>query len=359
VLFVVLAPALSRRNARPSRGRRLATRLLERLHGTRKVGRTLPPDAPRPQPELEEPRLADPGPLELSRRDYVAIVRRALKETADDNLTNIAAALAYYAFLALPSVLMVAVGTFGLVGDPSAAGSLVGRLSGILPGQAQTLLKDSLATLTQTKSTGAAVLAIGTVLALWSLTGAMQNVIWGLNIAYERDETRPFIRRRLTSLAMVGFAGLGVLLVFGLLVLGPQMTTWIGNAVGQETLVSWAWWIAEWPVLIAGLLVSSAGIYYLGPNVKHPRWQFLSFGAIFGIVVWLAISGAFAVYVSKFGSYNKSWGSLSAVVVLLTWLWLSSLALLIGAEINAEAERSRELRRGEHAETELQAPTKT
>jgi membrane protein len=97
---------------------------------------------------------------------------------------------------------------------------------------------------------------------------------------------------------------------------------------------------------------------YYGPNVEHPRWRFLSFGSVFALVVWLIASGAFAFYASRFGSYNKTWGSLAAVVVMLTWLWLSSVALLLGAEINAEAERSRELRRGEPAEVELQAPAK-
>jgi membrane protein len=315
--------------------------------------------APQPQPEREEPKLDDPTPTKLSKRDYVAIVKRAAKEVGDDNLTSIAAALAYYAFLAIPSVLMVAVGIFALVGDPSAVNSLVDRLSGIIPDQAQSLLRDSLTTLTQNKGTGVSILVIGTLLALWSVTGAMQNVMWGLNIAYERDESRGFVRRRLTALEMVVFVALGVLLVFGLLVLGPHMVTWIGDASGQKTLVSWLWWVAQWPILIAGLLVAFAGIYYLGPNVDHPRWQFLTFGAVFGVVSWLALSGLFAFYVSRFGSYNKTWGSLASVVVMLTWLWLSGFALLFGAEINAEAERSRELRRGEPAEVDLQAPTKS
>ena len=296
--------------------------------------------------------------MQLSGRDYVAIARRAVKETLDDNLTNIAAALAYYAFLAVPSVLMMALGIFGLVGDPEAAKSVVDRLSGILPTQAQSLLQTSLTTLTERKGTGVTVLLIGTVLALWSLTGAMQNVIWGLNIAYERDETRSFVRRRLTSLAMVVAGAFGVLLVLGVLVLGPHLTRWTGEAVDNTTLVDWLWWIAAWPLLVGGLLVAFAGIYYLGPNVEHPRWTFLSFGAILGTVIWLVLSGLFAYYTSKFGSYNKTWGSLSAVVVMLTWLWLSSLALLFGAEVNAEAERSRELRRGEPAEVRLQAPAK-
>ena len=141
--------------------------------------------------------------------------------------------------------------------------------------------------------------------------------------------------------------------------LGPHLSGWVGRAVGAEGAVKIAWWAAEWPLLVAGLLLAFAGILYLGPNVVHPRWRFLSFGAVFALLVWLAASGAFAFYASRFGSYNKTWGSLSAVVVMLTWLWLSSVALLFGAEINAEAERSRELRRGEPAEVELQAPTKS
>jgi membrane protein len=255
-------------------------------------------------------------------------------------------------------VLMVALGIFGLVSDPAGAAALVDRLSGVMPSDARRLLQDSLTRITTDNGTGVIILIVGCALALWSLTGAMQNVIWGLNIAYERDETRGFVRKRVTGLTMVVFAGGAVLLVFALLVLGPHMVKWIGDAVGQESLVSWMWWTAQWPILLAGLLVAFAGILYLGPNVDHPRWSFLSFGAVLAIVLFLILSGAFAFYASRFGSYNKTWGSLSAVVVMLTWLWLSSVALLFGAEVNAEAERSRELRRGEPAEVELQAPLK-
>jgi len=313
---------------------------------------------PQPQPEHGEPRLADPTPTKLSGRDYLAILKRALKEVSADNLTNIAAALAYYAFLAIPSVLMVAVGVFALVGSPDDASRLVDRLGTVIPGQAQELLRTSLANVTKNSSTGISVLVIGVVLALWTLTGAMQTLMWGLNVAYDRDETRGFVRKRVTALSMIAFAGLGVLLTFGLLVLGPHIAHWIGDAVDQQGLVTWLWWTAQWPILILGLLAAFAGMYFLGPNVEHPRWQFLTFGAVFGIVVWLALSGLFAFYASRFGSYNKTWGTLAAVVVMLTWLWLTSLAILIGAEVNAEAERSRELRRGEPAERELQAPAK-
>jgi membrane protein len=186
----------------------------------------------------------------------------------------------------------------------------------------------------------------------------MQNVIWALNVAYDREETRGFVRRRLTAWGMAFFALLAFALVFGLLVLGPHLSGWIGRATGAERAVETAWWAAQWPLLLVGLLLAFGAMLYLGPNVEHPRLRFLTFGAIVALVVWLAASGAFAFYVSKFGSYNKTWGALSAVVILLTWLWLSALALLFGAEIDAEAERSRELRRGEPAEADLQAPAK-
>ena len=320
--------------------------------------RPLPDEAPEPQPEREEPRLAEPTPTDLSKRDYVAIFRRALKKAMDDHITNLAAALAYYAFLAIPSALLVALGLFSLLADPGTVASLVDKLGKIMPGEATSLIKDSLTQMTQRQAAGATLIGIGGLLAVWSLGGAMQNVMWALNTAYDRKETRSFVRRRLTAWVMVLFALIGFVLTFGLLVLGPQLSRWIGSALDAKTLVTSLWWIAQWPLLVAGLIATFAGILYLGPNVEHPRWRFLSFGAVVAVVVWLLASGAFALYVSQFGAYNKAWGALSAVVILLTWFWLSGVALLLGAEINAEAERSRELRSGEPAEVELQAPAK-
>jgi membrane protein len=318
----------------------------------------LPDEAPQPQPEREEPKLAEPKPSDLSKRDYLAILKRAAKEAGDDHITNLAAALAYYAFLAIPSVLLVALGVFSLVAGPHAITTLIDKLSTVMPDQATSLLKSNLTNMTKKQATGATIIGIGGLLALWSMSGAMQNLMWALNSAYDRDETRGFVKRRLTAFAMVLFALVGLVLGFGLLVLGPHLSTWIGDAVGQPHLVRILWWVAQWPLLIGGLFVAFAGVLYLGPNVDHPRWRFLTFGSVVAVVIWLLATGAFSFYVSKFGSYNKTWGALSAVVVLLTWFWLSGVALLFGAEVNAEAERSRELRRGEPAEQELQAPAK-
>ena len=316
-------------------------------------------EGPQPQPEHEEPRVADPTPNDLSKRDYAAILVRAGKKSLRDHITNLAAALAYYAFLAIPALMLVAVGIFGLFADEDAVTSIIQRLEGVAPQEALNLLEDSLRRVTETQSgSGLAMIIVGSVLALWTLTGSMETLMWSLNSAYDREETRGFVKRRLTGLAMVFLMLFAFVLVFGLLVLGPHLSGWIGDAVGMEAVVKWLWWTAQWPILLLGLLFAFGTIFYLGPNVDHPRWSFLTFGTVISVVVWLLASGAFSVYVSQLGSFNKMWGSLAAVIIMLTWLWISGLALLFGAEVNVEAERSRELRRGEPASDELQAPSK-
>jgi membrane protein len=312
-----------------------------------------------PQPEQKEPRLAEPTPSDLSRRDWIAIFVRAAKESMNDHVTNLAAALAYYAFLAIPAALLVAVAIFGLVADADAVTTIVNKLRSVAPEEALTLIRDTLDRVTETtSSSGITMLVVGLALALWTVTGAMDTLMWALNTAYDRDETRGFVKRRLIALAMVTLLLVAFVLAFGLLVLGPALSGWIGSAVGAEAVVKVLWWTAQWPILILGLLAAFATILYLGPNVDHPRWQFLSVGTVVSVLVWLLASGGFALYVSQFSSYNKAWGSLAAVIIMLTWLWISGLALLFGAEVNAEAERSRELRRGQPAEVELQAPTR-
>jgi membrane protein len=274
----------------------------------------------------------------------VAIVKRAVKASLDDHITNIAAALAYYAFLAVPAAMMVALGVFSLVADASSIQTLVDKLGTVIPAQAAELLEGSLTRMSESTGSGVAILVVGLAVALWSVTGAMQNLMWALNLAYNRDESRGFLRRRMVALAMMTFAFLGFVLMVGVLVLGPHLSRWFGEALGAESAVRWAWLVGQWPLLIVGLVVVFAGLLYLGPDVEHRHWSFLTLGTVLAVVVWLLVSAAFAVYTSQFGAYNKAWGSLSAVVVMLTWLWLSSLALLFGAEVNAEAERSRGVR---------------
>jgi membrane protein len=319
----------------------------------------LPEGAPTPQPERREPKIEDPGLTELSKRDWNAIMIRAGKEALDDQITDLAAALAYYSFLAIPSILLVALGVFSVFADESAVQSLIDRVGRVAPPEATALLEDSLTRMTQNSSGGWAMAIVGFLLALWTTTGAMTAFMRALNRAYDREETRGFVRQRVVAILMVAIMLVAFALVFGLLVMGPALSGWIGDAVGLEAVLNWVWWVAQWPVLIVGLLLAFATVLYLGPNVEHPKWHFITPGSVFAVVVWLLVSGLFAVYTALFASYNKAWGSLAAVIIMLTWLWLTGLALLVGAEINAEAERSRELREGKPAERHLQAPAKS
>jgi membrane protein len=320
--------------------------------------RPLPPEAPAPQPERHERRLRDPEVSDLSGRDWKAVVLRAAKEAKDDTVTDIAAALAYYAFLAIPAALLVSLGVFSVLAGPETIERVLDKLGTVVPAETIDLLRESLTRAIENRSGGLVLIVLGFLLALWTATGAMNALMRGLNAVYHRDETRGFFRQRITALGMLACLLLAFGLSFGLLVLGPVISGWLGGLLNLESVFGWIWWTIQWPILVGGLMFVFAGIFYLGPNVDHPRWSVLSLGSGVAVAIWLVASGLFAVYVGLFGSYNKAWGSLAAVIIMLTWLWLSALALLFGAEINAEVERSRELRQGKRAEVDLQAPSR-
>jgi membrane protein len=314
-------------------------------------------DGPSPQPERREPRVDDPGLRDLSMRDYAAILVRALKKANHNQIGHLAQAVAFNAFLAIPSTLLLALGIFSSVAGPDSVNSLLDHLSNVVPASALDLVRQSLQQVLASQQ-GGLMIAVGAALALWSLSGAMQTVMWSLNTAYEREETRGFLRARAVSVLMALCMAAAVVLVVVALVLGPLISGWIDDNVDAWGAATWLWDIGRFPVLVAGLLASFASVLYLGPNVRHKRFQFITPGAVTAVLVWLVVSGGFAVYANRFGSYNKAWGSLAAVIVTLTWLWLSSLALLLGAEINAETERSRGLRSGDRERGGLDPPAK-
>jgi membrane protein len=307
-------------------------------------------DEPGPTPELHEPRLESPRLRDLSLADWKAILIRAAKQFLDDNAPLLASALAYATFFAIPSTLLVVVGLFTLVAGPDTIASLMTHLHGVMPAQATQLLNDSLRNLEQKPSSGVIMTVVGFVLALWSTTGAMNAFMTAINIAYDRKDRRSFVRKRIVALKMVVVMGFAFVLVAVLLIFGPQVEHFLASHMGPGgQVLDWLWWVVQWPILLIGLLGAFATLLYLGPDVDHPKWEFLTPGSLVAALLWIASSGLFAVYTSMFGSYNKTWGTLSAVIVMLTWLWLSSMALLFGAEINAEVERSRQLRGGDPA----------
>ncbi len=275
-------------------------------------------------------------------RSMWVVLRRAVTEARDDEVPMIARALAYSLFLAIPAAVLLALGIFSLVADAQDVNRLMGRLGSVMPDEAITLLRESLDRSVQSQRGGLAMTVLGFGLALWTTTSAAATLMTATTKAFDREDRRGFVRKRLVALVIVVALGIGAALVLSLLVFGPHIQHWIGDATGMPTLVAWLWWTLQWPLLVAGILFAFAVALALGPDVDQRRWQLVTPGAVTALVLWLVASGAFAVYTSRFGSYDKGWGTISAVVVTLVWLWLTSAALLFGAEINAEGQRLEE-----------------
>ena len=302
-------------------------------------------------------RTAEPDLADLTTSDFTSVLVRAAKRTMADNMTSVAKGVAYGTFFAIPSALIVALGVLNLTAGPDSINKLVDKLSGVVPASAQDLIRSNLQQVSSSQG-GRVMVIVGLVLAVASLMGAVQTAMWGLNIAYERREQRNFIRQRVSAFLITLILTTALVAVFAVLVLAPYMTGWVGQASGYPGAVSWLWWTLQWPVLFALLLAAFGAILYLGPDVDHPRLQFITPGAVTAAVLWIVGSALFGVYASRFSSYNKAWGSLSAVIVTLTWLWLCSVAILFAAEINAEVERTREIMAGARPSETLTAQHK-
>ena len=294
----------------------------------------------RPPPDEADLELEDAGGGDPRARDYPGILKRSVKRAVDDQLPDAAAAIAYYAFLAIPALLLISVGVFSIFAGPSAIEAVVERLGTVMPAEAVTLIEDALNRTTE-EGGGLTMIVVGGLVALWTASGAANAVMRALNRVHDAEESRNFVKQRLVGLTIVLVGIVAFALVFGLLVLGPKLAGWVGNAVDAEGAVWWAWLVGQWPILLVGLLVSFGAVLFLGPDVEDRRWRFLTLGAAVAVALWLAASGGFAVYVSFFGSYNQTWGTLAAVIIMLTWLWLSALALLFAAEVDAETARTR------------------
>ena len=288
---------------------------------------------------------AAPEPVAAARggvRGAWAILRLAAGQAREHRVPLIAQALAYSLFLAIPASLLVLLGIFSLVSEPSDVGQLVERLESVMPAEAAELLGDSLERSSRSTSGGVILTVIGFLLAVWTTTSAATALMEGITTAFGGTDERGFVRKRLVALVIVACLVVASLLLVGLLVLGPHLERWLGDATGQTSLVGWLWWTAQWPILIVVLLFAFAVVLALGPALdERPRIR-VSAGSAVALAVWLAASGGLAVYSASFGSFEKTWGTLSAVVVTLVWLWLGGAALLLGAEIDAASRALRE-----------------
>jgi membrane protein len=296
-------------------------------------------------------------PTELPRQWWWGAAKRTVREARDDGLTDWAAALTYYAVLAMFPALLVLVALVGLVGSyPQTTNALLDIVRQVGPRSAVDTFRDPIVEVVRNKGGAGALLGVGLLGALWSASGYVGAFIRASNVIYEVQEGRRFWRLRpLQILITIGMTLTAALVAVSLVVTGPLADA-VGDVVGLGNAAVTIWNIGKWPVLLLVVITMFAVLYFVAPNVRQPGFSWITPGGVLAVLTWLLGSLGFGIYVANFGSYNSTYGSLGGVVIFLVWLWLGNLALLLGAEFNAELERSRELARGEPAEEILQLP---
>jgi membrane protein len=296
------------------------------------------------------------SPTDIPGPGWLAVLKRTAKEFKEDNLTDWAAALTYYAVLALFPALLALVALVGIFGQyPQTTNALL-DIARQVSGNDSALngLKDTIDGIVRNKGGAGALLGLGLAGALWSASGYIGAFMRASNAIYEVPEGRPFWKLRpLQVVVTLGIVLLVALLLVSLVVTGPVAKA-IGDQVGLGSTAVTIYQIAKWPIMAGVVLVILALLYYAAPSARLPRIQWLSPGAIVALVIWIVASAGFGFYVAKFGSYNKTYGTLGGAIALLVWMWITNLAVLFGQELNAEIERGRELTAGLPADRELQ-----
>ncbi|GAA5029467.1 YihY/virulence factor BrkB family protein [Terrabacter aeriphilus] len=298
--------------------------------------------APTPHPSRE---AAPDSPTDLPRDSLVAVLKRARAEFKRDNLTDLAASLTYYGVLSLAPALVVLVSALGLLGRDATA-EVVDQVQAVAPGSSADFVR-TLVTQAQSNRTGAGIGAVlGLLVALWSASGYVSAFMRASNVIYDIPEGRPIwktipIRVGVTLLAVIVMVVSAVIVV----VSGP-VAQQVGGLVGAGDTTLLVWSVLKWPVLLVLVSVLFAVLFWASPNAKQGGVRWVSPGGVIAVLLWLVVSAVFAVYVATFSSYDKTYGSLAGVVVFLVWLWLTNIAILLGAEVNAELDRSRAIAEG-------------
>ena len=298
-----------------------------------------------PDPRANAERGPD-SPLGLEKQSWWQTLKRTISEFQDDHLTDWAAALTYYAVLAIFPALIALVSILGLVGE-SATQPLLDNLSQLAPTEANKIITSAIENITSSQGSSGLALVLGIAGALWSASGYVGGFSRASNAIYEVEEGRPFWKLKplqilLTAVLIVLLA----LCAIAVVLTGP-LAEEVGKLLGVEQVAVTVWGIAKWPVIAFVVISIFAVLYWAAPNVRQPNpFRWITPGGILAVVLWLAASAAFALYVANFSSYNATYGSIAGVIIFLVWLWLTNVAMLLGAELNAELERSRELEAG-------------
>ncbi|WP_457947919.1 YihY/virulence factor BrkB family protein [Pseudarthrobacter sp. alpha12b] len=298
-----------------------------------------------------------PGrPRDLEKPSWKYIAKKTLREFSKDQCPDLAASLTYYSVLSIFPALLALVSLLGIFGDPQKTTSaLLDIVQGFAPGQTVDTIRPLVQDLASSSAAGLTFI-LGLLTALWSASGYVGAFGRAMNRVYEIDEGRAFVKLRGTMLGVTVVNLLIVVVIAAMLVLSGPVAESVGNLIGLGGAFLTLWNIAKWPVMLALIIVAIAILYYATPNVKQPKFRWMSMGSAIAVVVFLLASLAFGFYVAYSNSYNKTYGAIGGVIVALLWLWILNMSLLFGAEFDAETERGRQLQAGIEAEETIQLP---
>jgi membrane protein len=321
-----------------------------------------------PGPPTEDARRRDVPPGDdVPRRDYrpigagaeaglFATIKRTVTEFREDNLSDWAAALTYYGLLSLFPALIALVGVLGLVGDPqSTTSNITDIVTKLGPKSAAQTFSGPIKSITSNRGSAGLVLILGVAVALWSASSYVGAFMRASSIIYETPEGRPFWKLRpLQILVTLTMIVLLAVVALGIVMTGPIVNA-VAKPIGAGSNAITVWNIAKWPILGVLFITMISALYYASPNVKLRGFRWVTPGSVVAVAVWAVASAGFAFYVANFGSYDKTYGTLGGLVILLIWFWITNLAILFGHQLNAERERSLEINEGVlRADRELQ-----
>ena len=274
-------------------------------------------------------------PVEIPKRGWKDILLRTKDEIAEDHVSLIAAGVAFYALLAIFPGIAAMMAIAGLVVQPSFIADQINQIAAVMPKEAAQIVIDQAIAIAGSREGGLGLAAVvGIILALWSASAGMSSMMEGLNVAYDEEEKRGFVKRTFVRLALTIGVIIGFLLTALAMVAVPAVLHFVPLGGLSDTLIM----LVRWPIVAAIAVVGLAIMYRYGPSRDHPEWKWVTPGAIAAVVLWLVASVAFAFYVRNFGSYNETFGSLGGVVIMLMWLWISAYIVLLGGELDSEME---------------------
>jgi membrane protein len=265
------------------------------------------------------------------------ILKRTVKESNADDIFSLSAQLAYYFFLSLFPLLLFFVSLASFFPVANLVDETVKYLGGVAPPDVIKFLLDQIHEISESDDGG--VMTFAFLFTIWSMSGAMMSIISTMNTAYDIEESRPWWKTRLIAVGLTAGLALFILVSFALVIAGPTLAERVADAMHLGPVFEWTWKILQWPIVFALVVTAIGIIYYYAPDAEQD-WVWITPGAVLATVLWLVISLGFKIYLANWGDYNETYGALAGVIILLLWFYLSGLAILVGAELNAEIEHA-------------------